>query len=423
MTHVESENPGSAEQAADGTAYLLTWDGATWRDAVRLRQGQVTTIGRSTNNRVVLQDDSCSRNHCELFFGEGEWRLRDLGSRNGTLIHDRRVTGDQPLVSGDIIGIGVCRLGFTTNLGQVLPTPQKPHDSPERATSATQTSVPVVEPVPSILHSARLPEFLATGQIRRERSAELARLYRLGLEMGVAETQQQLTDVVLASLTRETVAGISAILLSSTKSSARPAPADLVLSGWHSVRDLPYMKALSVICAPIQTEERVFGLIHLYSSNPDNPLDRNDLEFTLAVAGQLALALHHLQQRDSLQTGLAKARSANEVLRSQLSQERLLVGETSQMRDLREKLDLIAETDANVLIRGESGCGKELIARSIHERSPRRDGPFVCINCAALKKVNCSDTKREHSRARLIENPVDLNRRTAGHCFWMKLEK
>ena len=423
MTHVESENPGSAEQAADGTAYLLTWDGATWRDAVRLRQGQVTTIGRSTNNRVVLQDDSCSRNHCELFFGEGEWRLRDLGSRNGTLIHDRRVTGDQPLVSGDIIGIGACRLGFTTNLGQVLPTPQKPHDSPERATSATQTSVPVVEPVPSILHSARLPEFLATGQIRRERSAELARLYRLGLEMGVAETQQQLTDVVLASLTRETVAGISAILLSSTKSSARPAPADLVLSGWHSVRDLPYrrvsdnlsrivlsgreailardvaddrqlsvfdslgeMKALSVICAPIQTEERVFGLIHLYSSNPDNPLDRNDLEFTLAVAGQLALALHHLQQRDSLQTGLAKARSANEVLRSQLSQERLLVGETSQMRDLREKLDLIAETDANVLIRGESGCGKELIARSIHERSPRRDGPFVCINCAALNE-------------------------------------
>ena len=154
MNHAESENPRSAEHGTEGMAYLLTWDGVTWRDAVR---------------------------------------LRDLGSRNGTLIHDRRVTGDQPLVSGEIIGIGACRLGFTTSLGHVLPTPQKPHDSPERVTSATQTSVPVVEPVPSILHSARLPEFLATGQIRRERSAELARLYRLGLEMGVAETQQQLT--------------------------------------------------------------------------------------------------------------------------------------------------------------------------------------------------------------------------------------
>ena len=56
------------------------------------------------------------------------------------------------------------------------------------------------------------------------------------------------------------------------------------------------------------------------------------------------------------------------------------------MLELRDKIELIAETDASVLIRGESGCGKELIARSLHLRSPRREGPVVCLNCAALNE-------------------------------------
>jgi Nif-specific regulatory protein len=56
------------------------------------------------------------------------------------------------------------------------------------------------------------------------------------------------------------------------------------------------------------------------------------------------------------------------------------------MTELKERISLIAETHANVLIRGESGCGKELIARSIHSMSPRKDAPFVCINCAALNE-------------------------------------
>ena len=57
---------------------------------------------------------------------------------------------------------------------------------------------------------------------------------------------------------------------------------------------------------------------------------------------------------------------------------------SSQMRAIRTIIDSIADTDATVLIRGESGVGKDLVARAIHARSSRRHGPFVKINCAAI---------------------------------------
>lgn len=61
-----------------------------------------------------------------------------------------------------------------------------------------------------------------------------------------------------------------------------------------------------------------------------------------------------------------------------------LIGSTTAMRQLRATIERVAYTDFTVLLEGESGVGKELVARQIHELSRRRHGPFVAINCAAL---------------------------------------
>jgi transcriptional regulator with GAF, ATPase, and Fis domain len=61
-----------------------------------------------------------------------------------------------------------------------------------------------------------------------------------------------------------------------------------------------------------------------------------------------------------------------------------LLGTSDQMREVRELIGRVADTDVTVLIRGESGTGKELVARAIHDASPRREGILVKVNCAAL---------------------------------------
>ena len=76
----------------------------------------------------------------------------------------------------------------------------------------------------------------------------------------------------------------------------------------------------------------------------------------------------------------------NRMLRDQLAGKAssTIVGESSVVRELRRVIDLVAQSEATVLIHGPSGAGKELVAREIHARSPRAKAPFVAVNCAAI---------------------------------------
>lgn len=89
-----------------------------------------------------------------------------------------------------------------------------------------------------------------------------------------------------------------------------------------------------------------------------------------------------LTVKNALDAG--RMREENESLRDQAMGERDMIGNTPIMRKLMEQIRLVAPANASVLITGENGTGKELVARSIHFHSQRRDKPFVAINCAAI---------------------------------------
>ena len=408
-------------------AYLVVREGNKWRDVYRLTPGQVMTIGRAPTNRIVLNDEVCSRYHCEVFQNGSTWKLRDLQSRNGTLISGEPVEGEAELKPGQVIEIGPCELAFTYDLSQAFPRTGAESvaesDTGSQTVDVLEMAPPTAEP--TILHREAENPFVAGSRaatLGRDRtSRELAQLYRLALEMGGANNSKQLAEIVLAGLASGTSADIGALLLLPNPVEAGEDPGELTLVAYRSSGERPYQKvseylsttvlksreailardvsddsllvnrdslgeihAKSVICAPIRLGKRIYGLIHLYSTNPDRKLEPDDLEYTLAVADQCAGALDNLLRQEKLADGLARVRNENLKLREQLGIESDLVGNSTSIQTLKNKIGRIAPTDAIVLIRGESGVGKELVARAIHFTSRRRNGPFVCLNCAAL---------------------------------------
>ncbi|MBQ9873966.1 MAG: sigma 54-interacting transcriptional regulator [Thermoguttaceae bacterium] len=83
---------------------------------------------------------------------------------------------------------------------------------------------------------------------------------------------------------------------------------------------------------------------------------------------------------------LGAERAENTRLRSLLGQSSEMIGRSKAIREVEKCIDRAARSKATVLIRGESGVGKELVARAMHERSSRRSGPMVCLNCAAFSE-------------------------------------
>lgn len=406
-------------------AYLVVREGRKWRDVYRLIPGQTITVGRSPSNKIVLNDEVCSRQHCEIFPSGDRWFVKDLQSRNGTLLAGEPLSGDAELSPGQVIQIGLFELAFTHDLSQAFP-PDEAH--PIEADTGTAwdagMTVPVAEP--TITHRKGENRF-ARGRpeaIGRDRTGqELAHLYRLALAMGGAKTPKHLAEAVLAGLLAGTNADTGGVLMlpapigpdeeggELTVAACRapegevyqrvtPRLAAAVLKNREAVlaRDTSEdsliadrdragkIHATSVICAPVRHGEKLYGLLHMSCTRADRSLDEDDLEFALAVAEQYALSLVNVRRQESLADGLARVRGENSSLREQLEIVSELVGNSPSMQRLKDNIGAIGPTDATVLIRGESGVGKELVSRAIHFNSRRKGGPFVCMNCAALSE-------------------------------------
>ena len=101
-----------------------------------------------------------------------------------------------------------------------------------------------------------------------------------------------------------------------------------------------------------------------------------------------------------------------------------LIGNSVAFGEVTEAIAMVAPVDSAVLLLGETGTGKEVIARAIHDAGPRRHQRFVAVNCAAIpsacSKANCSVTSEAHSQARSHRPSDDFRLQTAARCSWTK---
>ena len=111
----------------------------------------------------------------------------------------------------------------------------------------------------------------------------------------------------------------------------------------------------------------------------------------------------------------------NRALRARVDRQYVMVGESLAMRRLREQVELAAPTNGRVLIYGENGTGKELVARTIHQLSRRRSGPFVEVNCAAIPEELIESELFGHAKGAftgaVADKPGRFEQATTGTIF------
>ncbi|GJM15945.1 MAG: hypothetical protein DHS20C13_12720 [Thermodesulfobacteriota bacterium] len=150
---------------------------------------------------------------------------------------------------------------------------------------------------------------------------------------------------------------------------------------------------MSSLSMPISAKDRTIGCINIYSKEKDafNTDETNLLEI---ITRQIEVAINNAKQASELENALSEVNklkkqleSENIYLKEEIKTEHNfeeIIGATKSLKDVLDKVQMVAKTDATVLIRGETGTGKELIARSIHSVSKKSGRPLVKVNCPAI---------------------------------------
>jgi len=142
----------------------------------------------------------------------------------------------------------------------------------------------------------------------------------------------------------------------------------------------------SLCCVPLITRDRVLGALNVASLR-DAAFTQEDVDLLGQVASQVAIAVENalaFGQIEELKNKLAEEKLyLEDEIRTEMNFEEI-VGASTALKSILKQLETVAPTDSTVLIQGETGTGKELIARAIHNLSARREHTFVRVNCAAI---------------------------------------
>ncbi|MGF7180154.1 sigma 54-interacting transcriptional regulator [Tunturiibacter psychrotolerans] len=350
------------------------------------------SVGRLEANQLCLSDPAVSRRHCTIQKTgklNGHYELIDLDSRSGTFVNGMPILR-RSLEHGDTIRIGNTDFLFLMHEGEVTTTPRR--RSTDLPSNPSSESTRIAPP-------AGLPSFgVEVGRMARDLTA----LFRISNVINSIRDSQLLQRELLQLIFEVVPADEGAVVLFTDFEEDT-----LEVCSWSREPDAPSKTEIqrelvhrafwertavhidadpdsgnphNILCLPLVAIERTIGVIYLTSQHPAPPFREDHIYFLDSASRIAAVTLENILALDAL-------RSENSQLKQQLNPASNLVGESRQIRQVSEFIARVAPTASTVLIRGESGTGKEVIARSIHQSSPRSDRPFIAINCAAIPET------------------------------------
>jgi two-component system, NtrC family, response regulator HydG len=366
-------------------SYLLMTTGARAGTHFLLQPAVPTRIGRGLECDIVLSDPLSSRVHATVVCKDGDWWVRDAGSRNGSFVSGQKID-EARLVEGTILRIGSSEFSF--------------HQSAERPVDHSR-----VDHTQTIVHDRIVGRDTGpvSGDLLRDSQSvqDLLTLHQLGIQLLGCTDPDEVIRASLELLHQRTQASVVGFLWMSDDGQLKPKM--LIPEGATSHRlsqsltEMVVRQARAVwvnnqkpaggttvlqhyadaLCVPLLDEGKTLGAIHLYLEK--GRFRQSDFDVAIPVANILAVALVRTQKEALLRVDHRRLLDKSAVFDE-------LVGESKPMTDLRSKITRVARATGCVLIRGESGVGKELVARAVHKSSGRADRPMLSVNCAAIPR-------------------------------------
>ncbi len=375
-------------------AYLTVRSGPEAGRQFPLDSSRPLHIGRGSSCEIMLTDPVCSRYHAVVYFEEDRWQVRDTKSRNGMLVNGQK-TDHAALLDQSVVQVGGTELQFS-----------EPSTEANEKGALTQT-IHLDRPMSDLVGEVALaPE----DPLRQAAQAgHLVDLYQLSLILLRSGDAKDVAGYAIDLLRQQTAADVLAILwdLGTGKLTAeRVSPPQA--AGTVSLREdltrrviqegeaiwikermvenpligpgndsAPAQQWSDAICVPLLADQSRVGVLHLYRE--EQRFSRSDFELAVASGRLLGVALASLRRQHSLETEQQRLADRNADLDE-------LIGESPPMQKLKAKVQKVGRANGSVLIRGESGSGKELVARALHRASPRNERPLLSVNCAAIPR-------------------------------------
>ncbi|MBK6848638.1 MAG: sigma 54-interacting transcriptional regulator [Proteobacteria bacterium] len=346
------------------TLRVILPDGAS---TVHPLHRNVTSVGRAAACDVVVGDPALAETHCHLRCDGRAYEISAIGKSELWVAGKRR--SHHELRHGDRLRIGGSELVFGLH-DEPSPPPSGDSGALYRrffefsSRLLRQYELPelldaLLDAVIAVTHAQRAFLVLLDGEVPR---ISVARNVE---QESIDDALDQLSDSIIARVVRTR----QPLLVSDVQQDAELGAARSVLR----------LQLASVLCVPLVDQDTLLGLIYLGNNSVLQGFDRTTLDLLNGFAAHASLIVKNALLINSLQLDRQQLKQRLDALRFGR-----VIGACDAMRDMFRRVEKVAPTDISVLITGETGTGKELIALELHERSPRRRGPFVSINCGAI---------------------------------------
>ena len=329
---------------------------------------RITTVGRSPDNDVVVPHDAVPQAALHVRV-QGD--ALHATAVDAAFQHEGRRRTEATLAAGGSISLGPVSLAFTKG----APPPPGGGISDEsldslRALHSFSEKLLGDHPIDSLLVE------LMDGVIANTRADKGLLLLLEGGELRVKVARNVGRSDLESALDRVSDSIVTKVLQSRKALIVSDALNDQEFGAAESVVNL---RLSSVMCAPLVDQGELFGLLYVGNDRVAHLFEERSLDLLTIFAAQASLLVRNAMLMNEL-------RRDNHELRQQLAQGRYgeVLGACDAMKEIYRRIDKVALADVSVLVTGDTGTGKEVIAREIHRRSARRDGPFVAINCGAI---------------------------------------